>query len=361
MAVPDAYGTPYQHAVERRRARRAGQRRGRARTRRRAGIDRTPNGTLTLSADGAFAYTPNLGFAGIDSFAYRADTSVGTGNTVTVTIVVAEPTTVQPPRELRASSMAGSVVTFRWKAPPVGPSAGGIRAGGRRIAGPAPGVAGHRAVGPNLRGDGSERVVLRADPSLGTGGPSDVSNEILIHVGVPVPPSPPSAFQATAAGNRVHLSWTPTFGGGAPSSFMLDVAGSVSASLPLPLLERVSFAGAPAGSYTLAVRAVNGAGTSDPSAPVAMTVPGACAGPTGPPSNLLAYVNGGTTFVVWDPPTSGEAVSSYVISVPGIGGFALAQRSISGPLPAGSYVINVQAVGPCGTSHRPCAQALTVP
>ncbi len=196
--------------------------------------------------------------------------------------------------------------------------------------------------------------------SLGTGGPSDVSNEILIHVGVPVAPSAPSGFQATAVGDGVHLAWTPTFAGGAPDAFVLDVAGSFSASIPLPLLERVSFAGAPAGSYTLSLRATNGAGTSDPSAPVAMTVPGSCSGPTGPPTNLLAYVSAGTTFVVWDPPTTGGAVSSYVISVPGIGGFPLAQRTISGPLPAGSYTINLQAVGPCGTSAT-VSQALTVP
>jgi hypothetical protein len=91
-----------------------------------------------------------------------------------------------------------------------------------------------------------------------------------------------------------------------------------------------------------------------------MTVPGACAGPTGPPTNLLAYVSGGTTSVVWDPPASGEAASSYVITVPGIGGFPLARRAISGPLPTGTYTINVQAVGPCGTSTA-VTQPLTVP
>jgi hypothetical protein len=205
--------------------------------------------------------------------------------------------------------------------------------------------------------NGSFFVRVRA---LGVGGPSAVSNEILIHVNVPVPPSAPTSFRATAVGDGVHLAWAPTFAGGAASGFVVDVAGSISASLPLPLLERVSFAGAPAGTYTSTVRAANAAGTSAPSAAVAMTVPGACAGPTGPPTNLLAYVSGGTTSVVWDPPTSGEAASSYVITVPGIGGFPLAQRAISGPLPAGTYTINVQAVGPCGTSTT-VTQALTVP
>ena len=94
----------------------------------------------------------------------------------------------------------------------------------------------------------------------------------------------------------------------------------------------------PAASYTLSLRAVNAGGSSAPSAPVPLPVPGACAGPPGPPTNLLAYVNGGTTFVVWDPPATGSPPSSYLVTVPGIGALPLAQRTISGPLPAGHLV-----------------------
>ncbi|MCA9170814.1 MAG: tandem-95 repeat protein, partial [Planctomycetales bacterium] len=46
------------------------------------------NGTLSLSADGSFTYTPNANFAGTDSFTYRA--TDGTNNssaTVTITVV----------------------------------------------------------------------------------------------------------------------------------------------------------------------------------------------------------------------------------------------------------------------------------
>ena len=35
-------------------------------------VQTTPNGVLTFSADGSFAYTPNVGFAGVDTFKYRA-------------------------------------------------------------------------------------------------------------------------------------------------------------------------------------------------------------------------------------------------------------------------------------------------
>jgi hypothetical protein len=322
-------------------------------------ISTTANGSLTFSTNGAFSYTPNPWFAGPDTFTYRADTTAGTGNIVTVTINVAQPTTVQPPRELRVSSLSGNLVTFRWRPPGVGPAPAGYLLEG----GVAPGQ-------PLVAlGTSSAPIFTVAAPAgsfyvrfrtLGVGGPSPVSNEILIHVGVPVPPSPPANLHATSVGNAVHLAWTPTFAGGAASGYVLDVSGSLAASLPLPNLERLSFAGAPAGTYTLSLRAVNGAGSSAPGAPVPLTVPGACPGVPGAPTNLLAYTAGGTTFVVWDPPTSGSAATSYAVSVPGIGALPVAQRSVSGPLPPGAYAISVLAVGPCGVS-APATQALTVP
>jgi hypothetical protein len=91
-----------------------------------------------------------------------------------------------------------------------------------------------------------------------------------------------------------------------------------------------------------------------------VTVPGACTSAPQAPTNLLAYVAGGTTFVVWDPPAAGDAPLGYVVSVTGIGSLPTAGRSISGPLPAGSYTIAVQATGACGTS-APATQALSVP
>ena len=46
------------------------------------------NGTLTLSSDGSFNYTPNANFNGSDSFTYRANDGSGDSNTATVTITV---------------------------------------------------------------------------------------------------------------------------------------------------------------------------------------------------------------------------------------------------------------------------------
>jgi VCBS repeat-containing protein len=46
------------------------------------------HGKLTLNEDGSFTYTPEEGFAGSDSFDYRAADGSGESNTATVTIVV---------------------------------------------------------------------------------------------------------------------------------------------------------------------------------------------------------------------------------------------------------------------------------
>jgi ELWxxDGT repeat protein/VCBS repeat-containing protein len=47
------------------------------------------NGTLTLGADGSFTYAPNAGFAGADSFSYRASDGAAASAPATVTIMVA--------------------------------------------------------------------------------------------------------------------------------------------------------------------------------------------------------------------------------------------------------------------------------
>ena len=51
------------------------------------------NGSLTLSADGAFQYDPNTGFIGTDSFTYRVTNGFGLTDTADVTIQVADPST----------------------------------------------------------------------------------------------------------------------------------------------------------------------------------------------------------------------------------------------------------------------------
>ena len=50
------------------------------------------NGTVSLSADGSFTYTPNAGFSGIDTFTYVASDSLLDSRIASVNIEVVAPT-----------------------------------------------------------------------------------------------------------------------------------------------------------------------------------------------------------------------------------------------------------------------------
>jgi VCBS repeat-containing protein len=57
-------------------------------------VSNVSHGTLTLNANGFFAYTAESGFVGTDSFTYKANDGIGDSATVTVTIEVTLP---EPP------------------------------------------------------------------------------------------------------------------------------------------------------------------------------------------------------------------------------------------------------------------------
>src|SRR5690606_8796248 len=134
---------------------------------------------------------------------------------------------------------------------------------------------------------------------------SEPSNEIRLHVNVPVPPSAPSQLLGMANGNTVALAWRNTYGGGAPAGLLLDVTGALTTTLPLPRAEQFQFAGVPPGTYTLRLRAANGAGASAPSNPVTLTFPSACSGVPHAPTDVLPYRMGQTGIVIWNPPVTG--------------------------------------------------------
>jgi hypothetical protein len=192
---------------------------------------------------------------------------------------------------------------------------------------------------------------------------SGPSNEIRIFVNVPAPPSAPADLVGLVNNSSVALAWRNTFEGGAPGGVVLDVTGSLTATLPLGLSNGFQFNGVPGGTYTLAVRAVNVAGSSPPSNAITLTFPGACTGAPLTPRNYLAYRIGRTIFVVWDPAAIGPAPTSYVLNVSGsfVGSFGTAGRSLSGTVGPGTYHINVGAQNACGASAVTATQTVVVP
>ncbi|MBP7777295.1 MAG: cadherin-like domain-containing protein [Acidobacteria bacterium] len=321
------------------------------------------HGGVTLSPDGSFAYTPTAGFVGNDAFTYRASTVAGGfGLPATVNIAVASSTTPLPPSNFRILAMSGNNVTFAWRLPTTGPTPTSIQLEGGLTPGSVLGAI-PLGVTPaatiNLP-TGSFYIRLRTNASGVLSGPS---NELLVHVNVPVPPSAPANLLGLVNGSAVALAWTPTFGGGAPTGAILDVSGALSLSMPLGPGDTFTFPSVPPGAYTFRLRQTGAGGASGPSNPVTLTFPGACSGPPQSASNFLAFKSGGNLYLYWEPPVSGTAASGYQLNVTGsfVGTFPMSGRSFSIAAPPGTFTLSITAANACGTGAPTSSQTVTFP
>jgi hypothetical protein len=323
----------------------------------------TTDGALALNADGSFTYTPNAGFSGPDSFTYRAVNSAGLSDVAAVTIQVASSTVPLPPVGLRVASVVGNQVTLRWSLIAGGlvPTNFVLEAGlspGEVLASVPTGSASPIFTFTAPTGSFFVRVRTESGPVR-----SEPSNEIPIHVNVPVPPSAPADLLALVDGSSAVLVWKNTFGGGVPSSVILDVTGAVTMSVPLGLVESIAADAIPAGTYHVSLRAANAAGSSAPSNQVTMSFPGPCSGAPLPPTNFLAYTIGRTVVVVWDPAATGPAPTGYMLNVSGTltAVFSTTVRTVRGTAPPGSYALSVHATNSCGASEPTATQTVVVP
>ncbi len=179
-----------------------------------------------------------------------------------------------PPTNL-AVSVAGSTASFAWSAP----TSGGPVASYRLIAGSTPGFT--RPLGSLPLPPAPASVALPGIPP-GTfyirlvaengGGASAASNEVAFTVAGPSAPAMPTLNAPVVTGRTVTLSWAPGSGGGAPTSYVLNVTGAVTASARLTGTT-ITVPGVPSGTYFLRLVAVNGVGSSPPSAQVTLVVP----------------------------------------------------------------------------------------
>jgi hypothetical protein len=181
----------------------------------------------------------------------------------------------------------------------------------------------------------------------------------------------PTGLSGSANGFSLHLSWRNPVGSGTPSSLLLDVAGTITTSIPLGVTESFSYSGVPPGTYTFSVRAVTSGGASAPSNPVTLSFPGngasanasGCSSAPLPPGNLSATRDGSVVSVTWTGTDGGAAATSYVAHVSGsyVGSFSTVAPGLSGSVPPGSYTIAVQALNACGASHTTPSITVRVP
>lgn len=325
-------------------------------------VDFTPDSSIgVLAADRHVYIFETATNALVGSIPFDVETD---GNPNYVVIPQEVPPPPEAPTDFAATAVAGNLVTLQWQPPSSGPlpSAyvleGGVNPG-ETLA--------------SIRTNSASPVATVSVPSgafyvrvhaLGAGGRSPASNEIRLFVGTATAPSAPASLLGLVNGDSVALSWRNTFEGGAPASLVLDVTGSLTLSLPLPLTESFTFSGVPPGTYTIAVRAVNAAGVSSPqSNTLTLMFPGACSGVPQAPTNFFAYREGNLITVRWDPPSAGAAPTGYVLNVSGplVGSVPTTARMLSGTVPAGTYALSVVATNACGAGVGSPVQSIVVP
>lgn len=319
------------------------------------------HGALSLNGNGSFTYTPNAGYTGSDTFTYRVSNANGFSGPATVAIDVA-PAATSDPSNLYAWSIVGNTVTLRWTPPPSGTPTTYVLDGGVAPNAPFVSIDTQQPLPVFVFSapTGSFYVRIRAMVNGVSTGPT---NEIRIDVNVPVTPSAPTALTGTANGNGVALSWRNTFGGGRPQNVILDVSGTLSGSVPLGAAESFTYPSLPNGTYTFSVRAQNAGGTSASSNTVTLSFPAPCTGAPQPPEQFLAFRTGNQLNLLWDPPSSGSAPTSYLLNVTGAVNVSVpfTTRGLSLPVPPGSYTFTVTAVNACGASSATSPQTVTIP
>ncbi len=269
----------------------------------------------------------------------------------------------QPPTGLQASSIVGSRVTLKWTAPTFGPAPTGYVVEG--------GVSPGETLATIPTGNAMPTISFDAPPgsfylrvyTVAGATRSRSSSEIRVHVNAPTAPSVPANLLGLAHGSTVSLTWRNTFSGGMPTSLVLDVTGSLTTSLPLPMGDSFTFNGVPDGTYTFSLRAVNAIGTSGPSSPVTLSFPAACSGAPQRPVGVVGSRTGAVISLAWEPAASGAAPTSYVINVTGALSLSLptTARAVSGAVGPGSYSFRVVAVNACGSSAASSSTTVVIP
>jgi hypothetical protein len=284
---------------------------------------------------------------------------------------VAGASSVQPPTGLAVSRLDGSTVTLTWRAPLIGPAPtsyvleGGVRPG--EVLGTIP-IAGTAPTFTFQAPPGAFYIRLRTVSGAGTSRPS---GEIRLYVGAYAGPTAPRSLTAYGNGSSVVLNWRNTFGGGEPTSIVVDVTqnGARVASIPMPITSTWSYDAVPAGTFGFTVRATNGSGSSGASNGVTLTFPmSGCTAPSTPGAFSVA-ASGRTVSVHWLAPSSGTTPTRYVVearrrnsngSMTALGTFPVTRETISSPVDPGTYEVRVRSENICGSSGPSIWRSVTV-
>ncbi len=181
------------------------------------------------------------------------------------------------PQSFRVVSRTANTATFAWVAP-----AAGIVPDGYVIEG---GFAGQTQVLASVPTGGAATQVTLAVPNglffvrvvaqrgtIRLGQSADL--QLAVYAGAF--PAAPANLLGSAAGQQLTLSWVNPLNGGASTGMRIDVSGSITTAIDLPVTEQFAFDGVPPGTYTFAVTSLINSVPGDASNVVTLTFPGTC-------------------------------------------------------------------------------------
>jgi hypothetical protein len=187
-------------------------------------------------------------------------------------------TTPMPPSDLVVHSVAGILVTLRWTSPGFGPAPTAFVIEGGTAPGEVLASFSTGSTAPTFTFAAPAGSFYVRVHTVSGSFRSASSNEVQVHVNVPLVPSAPAHLLALVNGSTVTLAWQNTYAGGAPTSFVLDVTGTITASTPLGFGDTFTLANVPDGRYAGAAGAER-VGPQPPSNAQALSFPGPCSGP----------------------------------------------------------------------------------
>lgn len=200
------------------------------------------------------------------------------------------------------------------------------------------------------------------------------------------PPGAPSNLNFQVNGSNVWLNWISSpglvedrtnpaagfyrleaaSGPGAPAFFTWDSSQNVDPNKMPHMLAAVGPIGAPAGTYYVRVRGINGGVAGPVSNEIVVPVTGGCQAP-GAPTDFTAITRGSTVYLAWNPgngglPTSYLVHASFESNGPVIAALGTSTPYLNvGGVPNGTYYVRVYASTACGTSAASNEIVVTAP
>jgi hypothetical protein len=331
-------------------------------------VSTVSNGALALATNGGFTYTPSAGFAGVDSFVYRASNVHGPGNTATVTLTV---TALPPPTAVNDAFNVQANGTLGVSAPGVlgNDNSNGSGAMTAVLATTtsngslALNVNGGFTYVPAFNFVGTDSFTYRASNA---GGTSNIAT-VTITVAGPTSPQPPTDLVVDSVVNQlVTVRFTSPALGPSPTGFVLKgglLPGQVLAALPTGSTAPIFTFLAPSGSFFIRVHTVAGGDESSASNEVSLHVNTPV--PPSSPANLIGLVNGSSLALAWKNTYRGGPPSDLMLDVTGsaTASFSLGvtDRFNFQTVPGGSYTFTVRAANAGGTSPSSNPVSLAFP